>query len=139
MHYSIPLQDIVKLSIVFSSMEAMRAENLIEDYEFSQATLEEIFCRLCRDQQNDDNTDDNTSGGSSNSEVAPDAQVLSHHTGIGVEQTEMRVIQHEGEGVQQGDATSHTGVRQGDATSHTGVQQGDASSDDDEDAPLLSN
>ncbi|KAJ8787003.1 hypothetical protein J1605_023258 [Eschrichtius robustus] len=54
--YKIPKEDVQSLSQSFSKLEEAKHTFAIEEYSFSQATLEQVFVELTKEQEEEDNT-----------------------------------------------------------------------------------
>ncbi|XP_032472854.1 ATP-binding cassette sub-family A member 5 isoform X3 [Phocoena sinus] len=54
--YKIPKEDVQSLSQSFSKLEEAKRTFAIEEYSFSQATLEQVFIELTKEQEEEDNT-----------------------------------------------------------------------------------
>ncbi|NWH39329.1 ABCA5 protein, partial [Chloropsis hardwickii] len=54
--YKIPKEDVQSLSHSFSKLEEVKHAFNIEDYSFSQATLEQVFVELAKEQEEEDST-----------------------------------------------------------------------------------
>ncbi|XP_007957883.1 cholesterol transporter ABCA5 [Orycteropus afer afer] len=54
--YKIPKEDVQSLSQSFSKLEEVKHTFAIEEYSFSQATLEQVFVELTKEQEEDDNS-----------------------------------------------------------------------------------
>lgn len=53
LHYQLPRGSVVSLSSAFGLMEQAKAVTGIENYELSQTSLEEVFCKFAREQHSD--------------------------------------------------------------------------------------
>ncbi|XP_021104266.1 ATP-binding cassette sub-family A member 5 [Heterocephalus glaber] len=54
--YKIPKEDVQSLSTAFSKLEEAKHTFAIEEYSFSQATLEQVFVELTKEQEEEDNS-----------------------------------------------------------------------------------
>ncbi|KAM5213439.1 cholesterol transporter ABCA5 isoform 2-T4 [Hipposideros larvatus] len=54
--YKIPKEDVQSLSLSFSKLEEAKHTFAIEEYSFSQATLEQVFVELTKEQEEEDNS-----------------------------------------------------------------------------------
>jgi hypothetical protein len=51
LNYTVPLERMPSLEAAFAGLEELRIEGVIEDYEVSRTTLEDIFCQFARVQR----------------------------------------------------------------------------------------
>ncbi|XP_056405772.1 ABC-type organic anion transporter ABCA8-like isoform X2 [Hyla sarda] len=54
LHYKIPMENVQSLSKAFSQLEEAKRAHDIEEYSFSQSTLEQVFLDLAKEQEKDD-------------------------------------------------------------------------------------
>lgn len=54
--FKIPKEDVQSLSLSFSKLEEAKHTFAIEEYSFSQATLEQVFVELTKEQEEEDNS-----------------------------------------------------------------------------------
>lgn len=60
--FNVAQESIVSLAYTFESLEKVREELNVEEYSFSQTTLEQVFIKFAHVQEDDDDIDDSERG-----------------------------------------------------------------------------